>query len=81
MGNANICGKRIKQIRESFGWQQVELAAAIYIDFKIKFEQSDISEIERGVRAVKDFEVEAFSRVLGVSPIWLLRGDGVSDAR
>jgi len=81
MDNANICGKRIKQVRESLGWQQVELAAALYIDFKIKLEQSDISEIERGVRAVKDFEVEALSRVLSVSPIWLLRGDGESDAR
>lgn len=81
MGKANISGKRIKHIRESLGWQQVELAAALYIDFKIKLEQSDISEIERGVRAVKDFEVEALARVLNVSPLWLLRGDGESDAK
>ena len=76
MTNANICGRRIKESREKLGWQQVELAAALNVDFNIKLEQSDISEIERGVRAVKDFELDALARALNVSPVWLLRGDG-----
>lgn len=79
MSNANICGGRIKQARERLGWQQVELAAALHVDFSIKLEQSDISEIERGVRTVKDYELDAFARVLGVSPMWLLRGNGDAD--
>jgi transcriptional regulator with XRE-family HTH domain len=79
MSNANICGKRIRQARERLGWQQVELAAALHVDFKIKLEQSDISEIERGVRLVKDFELDAIARALDVSPLWLLRGDGEPD--
>lgn len=57
------------------GWDQNELAAALQVDFQIKLDQSDISEIERQVRGVKDFELDALSRLLGVSPEWLLRGD------
>lgn len=75
MRATNISGQRIKQAREKMGWDQNELAAALQVDFQIKLDQSDISEIERQVRGVKDFELDAFSRLLGVSPEWLLRGD------
>ncbi|NPV91955.1 MAG: helix-turn-helix transcriptional regulator [Firmicutes bacterium] len=71
---ANICGARIRQAREKMKLDQVELAAALEVDFKIKITQSDISEIERGVRGVKDFELDAIARVLKVSPTWLIRG-------
>lgn len=53
----------------------MDLAAALHVDFGINIDQSDISEIERGVRSVKDFELDAIARILRVSPIWLLRGD------
>lgn len=72
---ANISGQRIKEARERRGWDQVDLSAALEVDFDIKLEQSDISEIERQKRGVKDFELDAFSRLLRVSPEWLLRGD------
>ncbi len=75
MKAANISGPRIKQARERMGWDQIELAAALEVDFQIKLDQSDISEIERQKRGVKDFELDAVSRLLGVSPEWLLRGD------
>ncbi len=75
MRATNISGQRIKQAREKMGWDQNELAAALQVDFQIKLDQSDISEIERQVRGVKDFELDALSRLLGVSPEWLLRGD------
>lgn len=71
----NISGQRIKQARERMGWDQNELAAALQVDFQIKLKQSDISEIERQVRGVKDFELDAISRLLEVSLEWLLRGD------
>lgn len=71
----NISGQRIKQARERMGWDQKKLAAALQVDFQIKLDQSDISEIERQVRGVKDFELDAISRLLEVSPEWLLRGD------
>jgi transcriptional regulator with XRE-family HTH domain len=75
MGEANISGPRIRQARERLGWQQNDLAAALEVDFNIKLDQSDISEIERQKRGVKDFELDAISRLLRVSPVWLLRGE------
>lgn len=77
MSAVNISGKRIKQAREYLGWDQNKLAAALHAEFEINLDQSDISEIERQVRGVKDFELDAVSRLLGVSPEWLLRGDEV----
>lgn len=58
MRPANISGARIKEARERLGGGQVELAAALDVDFEIKLDQSDISEIERQVRGVKDYELE-----------------------
>ena len=72
----NISGIRIRQVRLQHGLDQIELAAALNVDYGVKLEQSDISEIERQVRCVKDYELDAISRVLDIDPIWLLRGDG-----
>lgn len=71
----NISGPRIRHARLEHGLNQVELAAALYVDYGVKLEQSDISEIERQVRSLKDYELDAISRVLDIDPIWLLRGD------
>ncbi len=71
----NISGSRIRQVRLKHDLQQVELAAALNVDYGVKLEQSDISEIERQVRSLKDYELDAISRVLDIDPIWLLRGD------
>jgi len=72
---ANICGERIKIAREKSGYGQVDLAVALETDFEIKLDQSDISEIERGVRGLKDFELNSIAQILNVSPTWLLRGE------
>ena len=72
---ANVSGTRIRQAREDRNKGQVELSAALKVDFGIILDQSDISEIERGVRGIKDFEVDAIAHVLGVTPTWLIRGD------
>jgi transcriptional regulator with XRE-family HTH domain len=71
----NVSGPRIRRARLQHGWDQVELAAALNVDYGVKLEQSDISEIERQVRSVKDYELDAISRALDIDPIWLLRGD------
>lgn len=71
----NISGSRIRQVRLQHGLDQVELAAALNVDYGVKLEQSDISEIERQVRCVKDYELDAISKVLDTDPVWLLRGD------
>lgn len=71
----NLSGKRIKSARKAKKMDQVDLAAALDLEFDIKLDQSDISEIERQVRGVKDYELDAIARILQVSPLWLLRGD------
>ncbi len=70
----NISGQRIREARLQYGLGQVELAAALNVDHGVKLEQSDISEIERQVRSVKDYELDAIAQVLDIDPIWLLRG-------
>jgi hypothetical protein len=52
---------------------QVELAEALNVDCGLSFAQSDISEIERQVRGVKDFELKSLALVLQVSTDELLR--------
>lgn len=42
---------------------QVGLAAALLVDHGINMDQSDISEIERGVRGVRDYELRAFASI------------------
>jgi transcriptional regulator with XRE-family HTH domain len=71
---ANICGKRIKLSRIDRELDQVELAAALSVDHGIEISQTSISEIERGVRGLRDFELGAICKVLEVSPEWLLFG-------
>lgn len=62
----NIVGRKIKEIRESLGITQEQLA--------IKLEMADwrvdrflISRIERGERQVLDVEVQLIAKVLKVS--------------
>lgn len=71
----NICGSRIKRRREELKMAQAELAAAINVDFEIKIDRSDISEIERGVRGLKDYELLSIAKILNISPVWLLCGE------
>ncbi|MEQ8463792.1 hypothetical protein [Coleofasciculus sp. E1-EBD-02] len=47
----NISGLRIRQVRLQRGLDQVELAAALNVDYGVKLEQSDISE-GKGERCV-----------------------------
>jgi len=72
---ANICGKRIKLARIDNDLDQVELAAALSVDYGIEISQISISEIERGIRGLRDFELGAISKLLKVSPEWLLFGE------
>lgn len=74
MSTANISGSRIKQKREELGLDQSDLAATLRVDYQLHLSQSDISEIERRTRGIKDYELDAVARVLQVSPDWLLRG-------
>ncbi len=73
----NLCGKRIKERRVALGLTQVDIAASLEVDSGIYLDRSDISEIERCVRLVKDTELAAFAKALNISPLWLMYGDEV----
>lgn len=79
MKKANICGKRVKLARVDKDMAQVDLAAALNVDFEIDITQSGISDIELGRRYVKDFELDALARVLEVDLMWLVRGKKIED--
>ena len=69
---ANICGEKIKGLREEANMKQVELATALEVEHQIEIDQSDVSEIERGVRGVKDYELKAIAEIFEVTTDWLL---------
>jgi transcriptional regulator with XRE-family HTH domain len=68
----NIIGKRVKEARQKLGLSQVEFAATLCVDCNINLERVQISTIERGIRSVKDKELDAIARVLNVTPNWLM---------
>ena len=74
----NICGERVRRARKAARLGQVDLAAAMEVEHGLKLDQSDISEIERGARAVRDMELKALAAVLDVSAAWLLDEPGAA---
>lgn len=70
-GKKNICGDRIRMARLAKRLTQADLAARLQID-GIIMERDSISRIEKGTRFIPDYEIPVFSRVLDVSPLWLL---------
>ena len=71
---ANITGERIREIRQKRSQDQLYLSVALKEKHGVELSQSNISEIERGLRGVKDFELNAIADVLDITPEWLLRG-------
>lgn len=73
---ANICGAQIQRLRIEKGMSQVDLAASLKVGHRLVMTQSDVSEIERGARGVRDFELVAFAKELGVSVLELVEEIG-----
>ncbi len=71
----NLCGKRVKIARVSKDMKQIDVAAAMNVDYGIDITQNGVSYIERSRRFVKDFELVALAEILDVSTTWLLFGD------
>jgi len=65
-GKANIAGKNILKYRKKQQLSQEELAAKMQLN-NIEISQKVISRIEKQERFVTDYELLAFSQVLGVS--------------
>lgn len=71
----NICGKRVKIARVTKDMKQIDVSAALSVDYGLEINQTGISYIERGTRFVKDFELVALAEILDVKTTWLLFGD------
>ena len=63
----NTCGHKIKEARLKLGVEQSALAYELEENFNLKLTQSDISEIERMIRGIRDFELIAISKILNVT--------------
>lgn len=70
-GKANIIGPQIKSIRKRENLSQDILAAKMQLN-NIEISQKVISRIEKQERFVTDYELVAFSKVLGISIYELL---------
>ena len=70
-GKKNICGTRIKEARKALHLSQEDLAAKLQVS-GVVIERNSISRIESGDRFVADYELLVLSRILGVTPAYLL---------
>jgi transcriptional regulator with XRE-family HTH domain len=73
----NLCGHRVKVARADKNMTQLELATALSMDYKLRFDQTSVGALEKGKRFVKDFELVALAELLGVNPLWLLFGNKI----
>lgn len=71
----NISGLRIKKARIQAKLEHVNLAETLEEVYGLKLNELDIKEIEHLEREVYDYELVCISKILNVSPLWLLRGD------
>ena len=70
-GKKNICGKRVQAARKRLKLTQENLAAKLQIEGAI-IERNSVSRIESGERFVADYELLVLSKILKVSPAYLL---------
>ncbi len=75
MKTKNLCGKRVKLARVAKDMKQVDLSAALSVDFGVEISQKAISRLERGIRPVTDVELVILSSLLDVPIAWLLFGE------
>ena len=68
----NICGARVREIREKKNLLLVDVVAALNVDYKIRMDTSALGRLERFERAIKDYELKAIAKVLEVSVLDLL---------
>lgn len=71
-GKKNICGERVKAARKKLNLSQEDLAAKLQIEGVI-IERDSVSRIEIGTRFVADYEILILSKILKVTPEYLLK--------
>lgn len=62
----NVCGDRIRALRDERGMSLIELSTELELDYGVKLERSVIGKIEQGKRRVSDIELIAIAQALGV---------------
>jgi len=67
----NLCGAQVRHFREQLGLTQEQLAARMQV-MGVQVNQKAISRVETGDRVVADYELAAFSKVLGAGVEQLL---------
>ena len=75
----NLSGKRIKLARVAADMKQVEVRAALSVDYDIHITQTGLSDIENGRRMVSDIELDTFAKLFDLNPLWFLYGDNLPD--
>ena len=70
-GKIKSCGERIKELRQTLGISQNDLAVKLQL-VGLGITQKTISRIETGDRVVPDYELKYFAEALGVSVSFLL---------
>ena len=65
-GNVNIIGKNLRKFRKEQKISQPEICRKLDL-LGVTMYNCDIYEIEYGKKTVKDFEVLAFCKVLGIT--------------
>ena len=68
----NCIGKNLRKARKAAHLTQLQLSAALSIEYGIELSEPLISKIESGERTVRDKELVALCRILNVSPNVLL---------
>ena len=71
VGNRNIVGAKVAQVRKEKGIKQKDLAAALQ-SRGMDICDTSMSRLEGQNRMVQDFEVPILAEALGVSIEWLL---------
>lgn len=72
-GTRNLCGPRIRALREQAGLSQEELMARLQL-MGMDSERGVIKRIENGDRAVSDLELQLLARFFQVSYEYLIDG-------
>lgn len=70
-GKYNVSGDRIRQLRTQKRMSQEQLAAKLQLA-GVDTSQKTISRVEMGARAVPDYELAYYARVLDTTVLWLL---------
>ena len=66
LGNRNLLGAKIEQIRKAKGIKQKDLLTQLQIN-GIELNASGLSKLEGQIRSINDYELLALSRILDFS--------------